>query len=221
LQPAQESASNAPFSFTDQPSTNPPPFSFNGQRSTNPPLFSFANAPSATFGHNSNKQPFTFNQTPKNLSVQQLLPTFIVTSSTHKQEPANNKPKASLPLTAVNSPRQASSTNEVVKSSPNITPTLSKRVSGPLTPISEEPGSLNQEQEESDDPVSLADNSLLAKRVNTRLKDSHAVAVDRSDPNSPLHVVKSFQDFNLKPDLLKGNFSSSGSYISTESKNFI
>ena len=55
-------------------------------------------------------------------------------------------------------------------------------------------------------PLSLAATSLLEKKINTILCDPKDLVVDRSDPSSPLYSLKSFQDLNLKPDLLKGNF---------------
>jgi hypothetical protein len=46
----------------------------------------------------------------------------------------------------------------------------------------------------------------MAKKVNTKLRDPNTLVVDRTDPTSPLYSLKSFQELNLKPDLLKGNF---------------
>ncbi|CAF5154226.1 unnamed protein product, partial [Rotaria sp. Silwood1] len=63
------------------------------------------------------------------------------------------------------------------------------------------------EQEATDLPASLADISLLEKKIHTKLVDSSALVIDRSDPTSPLYSLKSFQDLNLKPELLKGVYS--------------
>ena len=39
------------------------------------------------------------------------------------------------------------------------------------------------------------------------LRDLNRVVVDRNDPNSRLHPLKTFQELNLKPELLKGKCS--------------
>ena len=58
----------------------------------------------------------------------------------------------------------------------------SKKLSDPPTPISEQSSFPNQDQEETDTPASLAENSLLAKKIHSKLLDQSALVVDRSDP---------------------------------------
>ncbi|CAF5092937.1 unnamed protein product, partial [Rotaria sp. Silwood1] len=96
--------------------------------------------------------------------------------------------------------------NEAAGTTQNSISTSSRKLSDPSTPISQHSGFPNQEQEATDLPASLADISLLEKKIRTKLVDSSALVIDRSDPTSPLYSLKSFQDFNLKPELLKGNF---------------
>lgn len=55
------------------------------------------------------------------------------------------------------------------------------------------------------DEVSLAETSLLKKIIRKGLVESKAtLEIQRSDPNSPLYSIKSFEALNLQPDLLKG-----------------
>ena len=92
------------------------------------------------------------------------------------------------------------------------TPTIAKKNSDPPTPISEQSSAIHQAEDESEVPETSANASLLAKKTNTKLRDSHALVVDRSDPTSPLYSLKSFEELNLKPDLLKGSFDRAGLY---------
>ena len=94
----------------------------------------------------------------------------------------------------------------MIKVTENSTFPPSKKSSDPPTPISQPISPPNQEQEEPDARASLADDSLMAKKVNTKLRDPNNLVVDRRDPTSPLYSLKSFQELNLKPELLKGNF---------------
>jgi ATP-dependent RNA helicase DDX19/DBP5 len=82
--------------------------------------------------------------------------------------------------------------------------TFTKKLSDPPTPTSEQSSANNQEQEETDTPASITDRSLVAKKVNTTLRDPSALVVDRGDPNSPLYSLTSFEELQIKPDLLKG-----------------
>ncbi len=138
--------------------------------------------------------------------MRQPLGTFTFTASTQKQEISDDKSQSSFSLTSTNSPKQISATDEVTQSTAHNTTTFSKKLSDPPTPISEQSSIVNQEQEESDVPASFEENSLVSKKVNTTLRDSNAYVVDRSDPNSPLYSLTTFQELNLKPDLLKGKF---------------
>ncbi|XP_041513153.1 ATP-dependent RNA helicase DDX25 isoform X2 [Chionomys nivalis] len=67
-------------------------------------------------------------------------------------------------------------------------------------------GSLNAEEEdEEDDVVDLAANSLLNKLIRQSLvESSHRVEVLQKDPSSPLYSVKTFEELRLKEELLKG-----------------
>jgi ATP-dependent RNA helicase DDX19/DBP5 len=138
--------------------------------------------------------------------VRQPLESLIITPSVQKQEMANNGSQSSFKLTSTNNPNQTSTTNELPRYAVSNAVAYPKKLSDPPTPVSEQSSSLHQDEEESDTPASLAENSLLSKQINTTLRDSSASAVDRTDPNSPLYSLKSFEELNLKPDLLKGEF---------------
>lgn len=90
------------------------------------------------------------------------------------------------------------------KSTPGQASTISNRVSDPPTPPAEQSSGGNQDEEEGNIPKTMEERSLLSKKLNTTLRDLNAVVVDRNDPNSPLHPLKTFQELNLKPELLKG-----------------
>ena len=50
-----------------------------------------------------------------------------------------------------------------------------------------------------------AENSLLCKVLREKLVPTqNELEVQQRDPNSPLYSVKSFEELNLRPDLLKG-----------------
>ena len=56
-----------------------------------------------------------------------------------------------------------------------------------------------------DENVTPADISLMQKLLRTKLIDSkNNIEIVRSDPNSPLYSVKSFEELRLPPELLKG-----------------
>jgi len=56
-----------------------------------------------------------------------------------------------------------------------------------------------------DQEASLSEQSLLQKVVRKGLVDvNYDIEVQRQDPKSPLHSVKSFDALHLKPQLLKG-----------------
>lgn len=58
---------------------------------------------------------------------------------------------------------------------------------------------------EPDKPLNKAEVSLLNKISRTKLVTTKAeIELIRKDPFSPLHSIKSFEDLNLKPELLKG-----------------
>lgn len=60
-------------------------------------------------------------------------------------------------------------------------------------------------EEEDSKALSAAESSLLTKVLRARLVVTKTnVEVLRRDPNSPLYSVKSFDELNLQPDLLKG-----------------
>ncbi|XP_004641453.1 ATP-dependent RNA helicase DDX25 [Octodon degus] len=65
--------------------------------------------------------------------------------------------------------------------------------------------SLNPEDDDEDDIVDLAANSLLNKLIRQSLvESSHLVEVLQKDPSSPLYSVKTFEELRLKEEILKG-----------------
>ncbi|XP_043729607.1 ATP-dependent RNA helicase DDX25-like isoform X1 [Cervus elaphus] len=61
------------------------------------------------------------------------------------------------------------------------------------------------EEDDEDDVVDLAANSLLNKLIRQSLvESSHRVEVLQKDPSSPLYSVKTFEELRLKEELLKG-----------------
>jgi hypothetical protein len=130
--------------------------------------------------------------------------SFPTTLSTQKQEPANSNRQQKQELRNHNL-QQNSIVSDSSKSTTNKnTFIVSHRLSDPPTPTSEQSSGPNQDQEEVDTPASLAEISLLSKKLNTTLRDLNTFIVDRSDVNSPLHPLASFEQLNLKPELLKG-----------------
>ncbi|XP_039212549.1 ATP-dependent RNA helicase DDX25 isoform X2 [Crotalus tigris] len=65
--------------------------------------------------------------------------------------------------------------------------------------------SLETEDEQDDDRVSLAEMSLLNKLIRRSLvESSHRVEILQRDPKSPLFSVTTFEKLHLKPELLQG-----------------
>ncbi|KAG8197387.1 hypothetical protein JTE90_013510 [Oedothorax gibbosus] len=59
--------------------------------------------------------------------------------------------------------------------------------------------------DEEDENIDAAELSLMQKIVRTHLVNTTAdITVQHKDPNSPLYSVKSFEELNLRPELLKG-----------------
>ena len=81
---------------------------------------------------------------------------------------------------------------------------LSQRFSDPPAPTSEQSSANNDEQKETDTPANMAERSATLKKLNTILQDPNKFVVDRNDPNCPLYSLTSFEELNLKPNLLKG-----------------
>ncbi len=149
--------------------------------------------------------------------MRQQVESFTITRSTQQQEMSNNKPQTlssnntaqqmsnnkPQTLSSNNTVQQISTTHDPSKSTINNNLTFSKKLSDPPTPTSEQSSALNQEQEETDAPTSIAERSLMAKKHHTTLRDN-AFVIDRSDPNSPLYSLTSFQELKLKPELLNG-----------------
>ncbi|CAF3840549.1 unnamed protein product [Rotaria sp. Silwood1] len=185
--------SNTGFSFTKPLPTNSSGHFFSNTTSNNASGVSFPNTTSGNFPifnfTNSSENPFSVpsNQSTINSQVRQPIQSFTFSSSKQQQE--------------------ISIINEAAGTTQNSISTSSRKLSDPSTPISQQSGFPNQEQEATDLPASLADISLLEKKIRTKLVDSSALVIDRSDPTSPLYSLKSFQDFNLKPELLKGVYS--------------
>lgn len=138
-------------------------------------------------GQSGNTQNVSFNQPTGNSQMQRPLGSF-----TFNQGASNNNPQ------------QTPTTDQGIKPPGNNITVFSKKLSDPLTPVSEQSSSFNQGQEEADVHPSPAADSELAKKIHTKLHDPNTVVVDRSDPNSPLFSLTTFQQLNLHPDLLKG-----------------
>ncbi|KAF6080904.1 DEAD-box helicase 25 [Phyllostomus discolor] len=65
--------------------------------------------------------------------------------------------------------------------------------------------SIHNAEEDEEDVVDLAANSLLNKLLRQSLvESSHKVEVLQKDPKSPLYSVKTFEELRLKEELLKG-----------------
>ncbi|XP_018646689.1 DEAD box ATP-dependent RNA helicase, putative [Schistosoma mansoni] len=62
------------------------------------------------------------------------------------------------------------------------------------------------DQESDEKPFTRAEISYLNKLLNSKLFETHDLDFEilRSDPNHPLHSVRTFQELNLKEPLLKG-----------------
>ncbi|CAF1300931.1 unnamed protein product [Rotaria sp. Silwood1] len=212
IQPST-TGSNTEFSFTKPLPTNSSGHFFSNTTTNNASGVSF---PNTTTGNvpmfnftNSSENPFSVpsNQSTINSQVRQPIQSFTFTPSKQQQEISNNKSQDSLPVTSTHKSKAISIINEAAGTTQNNISTSSRKPSDPATPISQQSSFPNQEQEATDLPASLADISLLEKKIHTKLVDSSALVIDRSDPTSPLYSLKSFQDLNLKPELLKGVYS--------------
>ncbi|CAF3303617.1 unnamed protein product [Rotaria socialis] len=185
------------FSFKNTSSTEHSGYNFSTASSGNVQKFSFTNS---SLGDG----PFTFNESPANAPAHQPIPSFTFTPTKQHQDMPNNK--LQTPSSHQNS-RQGPPTNEAPRMTQNNMPAVSRKPPSPTTPIAQQPSFLNQEQEAPDLPMSLADASKLGKMLNTTLRDSSALVVDRNDPKSPLYSLKSFEELDLKSELLKGIYS--------------
>ncbi|VDO07427.1 unnamed protein product [Rodentolepis nana] len=60
--------------------------------------------------------------------------------------------------------------------------------------------------DDTDNGINRAEKSYINKLLNTKLVETQACDIEmlREDPSNPLHSVKTFQDLNLDPQLLKG-----------------
>ncbi|CAF2230180.1 unnamed protein product [Rotaria magnacalcarata] len=185
------------FSFKNTSSTEPLSFNFSTASSGNVKNFSFTNSSLGDV-------PFKFNEPPANAPVHEPIPSFTFTPTKQHQDMSNNKFQNPSPH---QNSRQGPPTNEVPTMTQNNMPAISRKPPSPTTPVSQQPSFLNQEKEAPDLPMSLADASKLDKMLNTTLRDSNALVVDRNDPKSPLYSLKSFEELNLKSELLKGIYS--------------
>merc|ERR1712038_942864 len=60
-------------------------------------------------------------------------------------------------------------------------------------------------QAEEDPLITAAERSLLQKVIRKSLvENKNDLEIQRKDPNCPLYSVKSFEELNLQPNLLKG-----------------
>ena len=63
----------------------------------------------------------------------------------------------------------------------------------------------SEKQVDQDENITAAERSLLQKVIRKNLVENrNDLEVQRRDPNCPLHSVKSFEELNLQPNLLKG-----------------
>ncbi|GBN33455.1 ATP-dependent RNA helicase DDX19A [Araneus ventricosus] len=75
----------------------------------------------------------------------------------------------------------------------------------PPVPASEYAPQQGQDEDDDEPEPNPADISLMQKLVRTHLVETTAdLEIQKKDPNSPLYSVKSFEDLNLRPELLKG-----------------
>ncbi|CAF1494237.1 unnamed protein product [Adineta steineri] len=147
--------------------------------------------------------PTAYNKSTHNSQVRQPSSSLTCTPSTQKQDVPNSNQQFSLPT---NNPKQVSSTNKTVL---NDISTDSKTSSSPAVPIVQQPSLPNQKQEENDTPASLPECSVKSTMTNKKLQDLTNVVVGRNNPLLPLYSTKSFEQFNLNPDLLKGIYNMS------------
>ena len=63
----------------------------------------------------------------------------------------------------------------------------------------------SEKQVDQDENITAAERSLLQKVIRKNLvENKNDLEIQRRDPNCPLHSVKSFEELNLQPNLLKG-----------------
>ena len=184
--------------------TGPLTFSFNQTQSTAKPFEFSSIRPSGP--NNTTQLPFDnppSNNTFESVSEQNLnaLHALNVASGFHQQ--SQNQPIPSLVFTSTKQ-KQDHNTNTASSPPASMVP---KKSSTPTTPISQQPSSFNAASAGSETLISAADQSLLGKMVNKKLQDDPNSTVDRSDPNTPLYSLKSFEELNLHPDILKGEHS--------------
>ena len=114
-----------------------------------------------------------------------------------------------IPTAATTSPPRFSFGNSPQKntsSEPKNVPPPTTKISDSSTSVAEQPAAIkNQEQDDAETPDTMAQQSLILKKINSTLRDPKALVVDREDPNSPLYAMSSFEELPLKPDLLKGS----------------
>ena len=67
-------------------------------------------------------------------------------------------------------------------------------------------GGTGEKQVDIEDPqITAAERSLLQKVIRKSLvENKNDLEIQRKDPNCPLYSVKSFEELNLQPNLLKG-----------------
>jgi ATP-dependent RNA helicase DDX19/DBP5 len=61
-----------------------------------------------------------------------------------------------------------------------------------------------QESKDEDAPLATLEKKL--QRVDTKGMNRGKIIVEQDDPKSPIHSTKSFEELNLKPELLQGIF---------------
>lgn len=186
--PNQTSGSAPRFSFNAAASANSPNPPINNATTGNPPRFSFNNLPLV------NQSSSSSNPATNNSQAQQPIASYVFTPSTQKQDTSINQSQSSS--SPAHQPKQMLSPKQQII---NDVHTDSKQ-----TAVAQQPKSSNQNQDEGDISAALAESSLLAKKVNTKLQDSNDLVIDRSDPSSPLYSTKTFEELNLKPELLTG-----------------
>jgi len=80
-----------------------------------------------------------------------------------------------------------------------------QRATQPSMPISQKSSSSDQaEQDEKEVALTLEQNSLVEKKIHTKLRDTAGYVFDRDDPTSPLFSSKTFEELKIQPELLKG-----------------
>ncbi|XP_014670707.1 PREDICTED: ATP-dependent RNA helicase DDX19B-like isoform X2 [Priapulus caudatus] len=66
-------------------------------------------------------------------------------------------------------------------------------------------GEQNTSNQDDDKPMTAEERSYLQKLLRSKLvQTKNDIEIQRKDPNSPLYSIKSFEELNLRPELLKG-----------------